>query len=271
VNAEPELEELSAYLDQELTGVARQELEAHLQTCETCRRRLAALRQTVSAVQALPTEAPPRMFTIPPQRRQRTGAAGWAWAGGALAAACLLVVVTTIGLANLPHGGAPTAAGPAAQFRGGAADSAANPKTMTVTDPQDPSRQLTLSTGSSAFAADRASTTSSQAGTAVPPNAPLQIGLVLQGVPGDGVPNNLSDAHVRLALLRDGYEVPLANPETFSAAREGSAVRITATFRVGSPPLPSPAAGNYVLRVTWQVPDGSGVSLVAQVPVTVTT
>jgi hypothetical protein len=179
-------------------------------------------------------------------------------------------VVTTIGLANLPHGGAGTAAGPAAQFRGGAADSAANPKTMTVTDPQHPSRQLTLSTGSGAFLADRASTTSSQA-PAMPANGPLQVGLVLQGVPGDGVPNDLSEAHVHLALLRDGYEVALTNPETFSAARENGAVRITVTFRVGSPPLPSPAAGNYVLRVSWQVPDGSGVSLVAQVPVTVTT
>jgi anti-sigma factor RsiW len=78
--AEPQLEDLSAYLDQELTGTARQDLEAHLGTCETCRRRLAALRQTVSAVQGLPTEVPPRVFTIPPQRQQRTGAPGWAWA-----------------------------------------------------------------------------------------------------------------------------------------------------------------------------------------------
>src|SRR5438270_526736 len=35
---EPQLEELSAYLDQELTDAARQELEAHLRECETCRR-----------------------------------------------------------------------------------------------------------------------------------------------------------------------------------------------------------------------------------------
>ncbi|HYS01650.1 MAG TPA: zf-HC2 domain-containing protein, partial [Candidatus Eisenbacteria bacterium] len=136
--AEPQLEELSAYLDQELTGTARQELEAHLETCETCRRRLAALRQTVWAVQALPTEAPPRVFTIPPQRQQRTGAPGWAWAGGALAAACLLVVVTTIGLANLPHGGAGTASGPAMQYESGGADRASK---MTVTDPRDRSKQ----------------------------------------------------------------------------------------------------------------------------------
>jgi len=265
--AEPQLEELSAYLDQELTGTARQELEAHLETCETCRRRLAALRQTVWAVQALPTEAPPRVFTIPPQRQQRKVTAGWAWAGGALAAACLLVVVTTIGLANLPHGGGTASNAPAARFEGGAAQAS---KTMTVTDPQNSSRQLTLSTGTAAFAADRATTTSSQAAPAAPANGPLQVGLVLQGVPGSAVPTSLSDAGVRLTLLRDGYEVALQNPDTFSAFRDGGALRITATFRLGSVALPSPAAGNYVLRVTWQVPDGSGVSLVAQVPVTVT-
>ena len=269
MNTEPELEDLSAYVDQELTGTARQELEAHLQTCETCRRRLAALRQTVSAVQALPTEAPPRVFTIPPQRQQRRGATGWAWAGGALAAACLLVVVTTIGLANLPHGGGmATTNAPASRYQGG---SDRGP-TMTVTDPQDPSKQLTISSGSTAFSADQGTTTGSQAVApmAASKNQPLQVGLILHGVPGDGVPANLTEAHVRLTLLRDGYEVALANPDTFSAARENGALRITATFRVGSPPLPSPAAGNYVLRVTWQVPDGSGVSLVAQVPVTVT-
>src|SRR5713226_8335300 len=142
MNTEPELEDLSAYVDQELTGTARQELEAHLQTCETCRRRLAALRQTVSAVQALPKEAPPRVFTIPPQRQQRRGTAGWAWAGGALAAACLLVV-TTIGLANLPHGGGMATNAPASRYQGGAD----RVPTMTVTDPQDRSKQLTISSG----------------------------------------------------------------------------------------------------------------------------
>lgn len=266
--AEPQLEELSAYLDQELTGTARQELEAHLETCETCRRRLAALRQTVWAVQALPTETPPRVFTIPPQRQQRTGTPGWAWAGGALAAACLLVVVTTIGLANLPHGGAGTASGPAMQYESGGADRASK---MTVTDPRDRSKQLTISSGSTAFSADQGSTTGSVAAPlAASKNQPLQVGLVLQGVPGSAVPASLSDAGVRLTLLRDGYEVALQNPDTFSAFRDGGALRITATFRLGSVALPSPAAGNYVLRVTWQVPDGSGVSLVAQVPVTVT-
>src|SRR5712692_7535971 len=180
MNTEPELEDLSAYVDQELTETARQELEAHLETCETCRRRLAALRQTVSAVQALPTEAPPRAFTIPPQRQQRTGAPGWAWAGGALAAACLVVVVT-IGLANLPHGAGTASSAPAARFQGGA-DQAL--KTMTITDPQDPSKQLTLTTGAAASSADQGSTTKTQAAPlAASKNGALQVGLILQGVP----------------------------------------------------------------------------------------
>ena len=81
---EPQLEELSAYLDHELTGAARQELEAHLGECETCRRRLEALRHTVSMIQELPPEAPPRPFTIPAQRKQprRTGPV-LGWLGGA--------------------------------------------------------------------------------------------------------------------------------------------------------------------------------------------
>jgi anti-sigma factor RsiW len=40
MSSEPQLEDLSAYLDHELTGSARQDLESHLAGCETCRRRL---------------------------------------------------------------------------------------------------------------------------------------------------------------------------------------------------------------------------------------
>jgi len=273
MSTEPELEDLSSYLDQELTGTARQQLEAHLQTCETCRRRLAALRQTVSAIQALPTEAPPRVFAIPPQRQQRTGAPGWAWAGGALAAACLLVVVT-IGFANLTRGGgtATTAAQPA-PLHGGAADRFAAPgfKSVTVTDPQNPSRQLTLSTGQATLSADQRSTTGSQGAPAyVPASGLLQVSLVLQGVPGEGAPTSLSDAGVRISLSRPGYEVILTNPESFTASRESGAIRIAATYRLSSIGLPNPAAGDYTLRATWQGPDGSAVVLVAEVPVTIT-
>jgi len=269
MSAEPELEELSAYLDQELTGTARQELEAHLETCETCRRRLDVLRQTVSAVKALPMEAPARVFTIPPQREQRPARAGWAWAGGALAAACL-VLVAAVGLTHLPPlrgGGAGTAAlsvpnqglffAPAA-------------KSMTVSDPQNPSRQLTLTTGSAAFAADQNTTRSGQAAApTVAQNGSLQVSLVLAGVPGDTVPTSLTDARLRVSLSRPGYEVVLNNPDLFSATRDGTTVRISASYRLGSLGLPSPAAGNYTLRGSWQGPDTSAVTLVAEVPITI--
>lgn len=276
MSAEPNLEDLSAYVDQELTGIARQELEAHLQTCETCRRRLDAVRQTVSAVKALPIEVPPRAFTIPPQRQQRKATAGWAWAGGALAAACLLVVAT-IGYANLPHGGgaATTAARPQSA-QGGAADRYAAPgyNAKTVTDPQNPSRQLTLTTGEGAayLAAPAQGTASTSQGSPahVPASGSLQVGLILQGVPGDAAPTSLSDARVRISLSRPGYEVFLTKPETFSASRDNGAVRIAATYRLSSVGLPTPAAGDYTLRATWPGPNGSAVVLVAEVPITIT-
>lgn len=271
MKAEPQLEELSAYIDQELTGTARQELETHLQTCETCRRRLEALRQTVSAVKALPTEAPPRAFTIPPQRQQRNPAIGWGWAGGALAAACLVIVVS-VGISNLPHGGgAATSGAPAGNYAGRSQDQAA--KSVTVSDPRNPARQLTLSTGQPAALANQGTTTGSQASPApayAPANGSLQIGLILQGVPGDGAPTSLGDARVRLSLSRPGYEVVLKNPETFSASRENGAVRIAATYRLSSIGLPTPSSGDYTLRATWQGPDGSAVVLVAEVPITIT-
>jgi len=198
MSAEPDLEELSAYADQELTGAARQELEAHLETCETCRRRLEALRQTVSAIKALPMEAPPRVFTIPPQRQQRPARAGWAWTGGALAAACLVLVVT-VGLTHLPRGGGGAASAPAlATARHGQAynDGATGFRSMTVTDPQNASRQLTLGAGTPAASADQAANSSGQAAApTVPQNGSLQVGLVLAGVPGDAVPT-LSLIHI---------------------------------------------------------------------------
>src|SRR2546421_11791028 len=116
---EPLLEELSAYLDQELTGAARQELEPPRRGGEPCRRRLEALRHTVSMIQELPPEAPPRPFTIPAQRQQprRTGPV-LGWLGGA-AAAALVAIIAVNGLQNL-H--VPRGAGvPATLSRGGAA------------------------------------------------------------------------------------------------------------------------------------------------------
>ncbi len=272
MSAEPELEDLSAYADQVLTGAARQQLEAHLATCETCRRRLEALRQTVSAIKALPMEAPPRVFTIPPQREQRSARAGWAWAGGALAAACLVLVVT-VGLTHIPRtgGGAATAPGLALFSQGRGPNRAATGfKSMTVTDPQNASRQLTLNAGTPSASADQAGTSQGYLPAPnVPQNGSIQVGLRLAGVPGDTVPTSLSDARLRVSLSRPGYEVVLNNPDSFSATRDGATVSISATYRLASLGLPNPAAGNYTLRATWQGPDTSAVTLVAEVPITI--
>ncbi|HSO93662.1 MAG TPA: zf-HC2 domain-containing protein, partial [Candidatus Dormibacteraeota bacterium] len=96
---EPTLEQLSAYVDGELDPPARAELEAHLKTCSGCGVRLDSLRQTVSAVRALPMETPPRAFTVPAQRRQAWRWAPVGWMGGT--AAALLAIA--LGITQL-HG-----------------------------------------------------------------------------------------------------------------------------------------------------------------------
>lgn len=59
------LEQLSAYLDQELSSDEQAAVAAHLQTCEQCQRALAGLRQTVLLVRALPQVEAPRSFVLP--------------------------------------------------------------------------------------------------------------------------------------------------------------------------------------------------------------
>jgi anti-sigma factor RsiW len=51
--------ELSAYLDGELQGARRDQVERHLADCERCRAVLARLRQTARLVAAMPEVAPP--------------------------------------------------------------------------------------------------------------------------------------------------------------------------------------------------------------------
>jgi hypothetical protein len=170
--AEPELEELSAYLDQQLSGKA-DALEAHLGSCETCRRRLEALKQTVTAIRALPMESPPRVFAVP--QGARRPALRWTpllgWAGGAVAVA-LLVVIVGNALIGGPFGGAafrsqggaaqparerleeqapnwqgngPTQSG-AAQRSNADVGAASFANAAAAVDPVDPSHRLTLAT-----------------------------------------------------------------------------------------------------------------------------
>lgn len=106
---EKQHEALSEYLDAELPQVEQVALEAHLATCEDCRRELARLERTIGAVSALPVERPGLGFK---ERVMRRIAAEYAadgrprvimlWARALPVAAMFLAV---IGLTLLVNGG----------------------------------------------------------------------------------------------------------------------------------------------------------------------
>jgi len=274
--AEPELEDLSAYLDQQLSGKAKDELEAHLHSCETCRRRLEALKQMVTAIRALPMESPPRVFTVPQVRRP---ALRWTpllgWAGGAVAAALLVVIVGNT-LIGGPFGGA------ASRSQGGAAQparerleehapnqqgyaptqSGAAPRSnadvgaasfanaASVVDPVDSSRRFTLATDARTYQVS---------GT-------LTVRLITQGAsytPSSGL--TLDQSGIRLALIRDGYAVDLTSPSQVMSSSTGPSIQ--ASYRISNLPLPGPRAGKYRLVATWSLPNAAGTALVAEVPI----
>jgi Putative zinc-finger len=100
-------ERLSAYLDRHLTDGERADLERHVSGCARCTAELAALRQVVSLLGALPVPQAPRSFALPDsvatQPRAHPGAVGVRgrapsavaaqWAGGVAAAAGLVVLL----------------------------------------------------------------------------------------------------------------------------------------------------------------------------------
>jgi anti-sigma factor RsiW len=61
---ERQREQLSAYLDGELSAAERTALERHLPTCAECRAELAELRRMRALLGALPTPALPRSFAL---------------------------------------------------------------------------------------------------------------------------------------------------------------------------------------------------------------
>jgi Putative zinc-finger len=254
---EPQLEELSAYLDHELTGAQRQELESHLAGCETCRRRLESLGQTVRAIAQLPKEVPPRAFVIPSQRAQgrRFTPAGWA---AGLAAAAVLALIVAI---NLPHaGGAPsgggatggTAAqnqqyGPASKGTTGVPNQedraahalAALPNRAIVSDPAHPTYRLTLAANA----------------TRLNTGGTLGFEAVLEGVQSTGAGNS----SLQVILVKGGAGVAL--PTIPRPSGQGGAAVYGGQVK--------PPAGSYRLIATWTLPDGSGTVLMAEVPVEV--
>src|SRR5258705_477203 len=114
---ERQREQLSAFLDGELSEGERVALERHLQRCAACQRALAELRQVRALLRALPVPALPRSFTLPDSgavpeslrpaaRRPATSAARLRLAGaaqrvGTLAAAVGLVFLLGSGIVGL--------------------------------------------------------------------------------------------------------------------------------------------------------------------------
>jgi len=71
-------EQLSAYLDGELSGQERQAVQRHLATCEECRWDLETLKLTVQWTRELPSAPIPRVFTIPaPTQPARARRQSW--------------------------------------------------------------------------------------------------------------------------------------------------------------------------------------------------
>lgn len=100
-------DELSEYLNGNLTEARRQEIQAHLAECPACRRDFASLRLTVRALQQLPTRPVPRGFALP---RRAARPAWFTWlrlVGGTLAAALVVFVAAQF---LLPRVTAPTSA-----------------------------------------------------------------------------------------------------------------------------------------------------------------
>lgn len=58
-------EQLSAYLDRQLSEEEQKEYKIHLDACEQCRQTLLELRQTVTLLHALPQPRLPRSFVLP--------------------------------------------------------------------------------------------------------------------------------------------------------------------------------------------------------------
>jgi hypothetical protein len=99
----PDPEQLSAYIDGELTGAERDDLEQHLTSCSECSATVRAIRGTVADLRALPTPAPSetdswRVRAAIAKARRRPAARYRAWVAGAgVAAAVIALAVVTIG------------------------------------------------------------------------------------------------------------------------------------------------------------------------------
>ena len=65
-------EQISAFLDKQLSAQEQAEFNAHLQACQQCQQVLADLKQTVALLHALPQPALPRSFVLPASQTAQT-------------------------------------------------------------------------------------------------------------------------------------------------------------------------------------------------------
>ncbi len=268
IPTEPTIEELSAYLDHELDDDAKAQVAEHVAGCAACQVRLDGLRQTAYAIRALPMETPPRTFTIPAKRResfQWVPVAGWI---GGVAAAMLIIVV---GVTHLPfQPGATRSAGTASPVSGGLAQGAAPLSnqgaaptgrsgsgvtdsskafaarhTVTVIDPRNNARRLSLMLYADAYATD----------------GWIVVDGTMSGDPSSNV------GQMRLVLRRGSYGVELPMPQqTFT---NSDSIGFEGTYSIAALRLPNSVPGSYTLTATWIATDGSGVTLFAELPVTI--
>jgi predicted anti-sigma-YlaC factor YlaD len=264
--SEPTLDELSAYIDDELDASTKARVAQHVAGCADCRARVDGLRQTVHAVRALPMETPRRTFTIPAQRQQSFRWAPVGWLGGT-AAALLIIVIGATQLHFPGPGTASTSTVSGGLSQGAGAPYAAQSKEIapldrsnafapgvaqsstdatTVVDPRNSSRSLTISTDAASYSAS---------------------GVISLHVATKGL--SASEAKsVRLLLTQDagrgGYSVRLGPPTNVSTFPYD----YSAAYSIPQMQLSAPVAGNYTLQVTIDTSDGY--ALVARVPLTIT-
>ncbi|MFN2613317.1 MAG: anti-sigma factor [Actinomycetota bacterium] len=104
----PGSEELSAYVDDELTQPERVALEGHLPGCAECRATLDVLRATLTQMNELedvvptPQEAWALRSTI--ARARKRGSTMWRWSAGIAGAAAAVVAIIVVTLGGRPGG-----------------------------------------------------------------------------------------------------------------------------------------------------------------------
>jgi len=102
-------ENLSAYIDGELSPAETARVERHLEQCEQCRRELDSLTQTVHLLNRLPALRAPRSFLLPAEaeesrRRFKARTRVYYALQGATVLAALLLVFAVTGDLMLRHG-----------------------------------------------------------------------------------------------------------------------------------------------------------------------